>query len=81
MNFAAGRGLRARTCGGKPRGEVMGRTLGIIGYGRIGREVASRAAGLKCRILLSPTAARSLMRGRPDGIHLLAELDRDAARV
>ena len=29
----------------------MGRTIGIIGYGRIGREVAERAAGLKCRVL------------------------------
>ena len=29
----------------------MGRTIGIIGYGRIGREVAVRAAGLKCRVL------------------------------
>jgi phosphoglycerate dehydrogenase-like enzyme len=26
--------------GGPPHGEVMGRTIGIIGYGRIGREVA-----------------------------------------
>ena len=37
--------------GGPPHGEVLDRTLGIIGYGRIGREVAQRAAGLKCRIL------------------------------
>src|SRR5438477_8643982 len=37
--------------GGSPHGEVMGRTIGIIGYGRIGREVAQRAAGLKCRVL------------------------------
>ena len=26
--------------GGRPHGEVLGRTIGIIGYGRIGREVA-----------------------------------------
>src|SRR3989440_3786256 len=37
--------------GGSAHGEVMGRTIGIIGYGRIGREVAERAAGLKCRVL------------------------------
>jgi len=37
--------------GGPPHGEVLGRTIGIIGYGRIGREVAERAAGLKCRVL------------------------------
>jgi phosphoglycerate dehydrogenase-like enzyme len=37
--------------GGAPHGEVSGRAIGIIGYGRIGREVAERAAGLKCRVL------------------------------
>ena len=37
--------------GGPPHGEVLDRTIGIIGYGRIGREVAERAAGLKCRVL------------------------------
>jgi phosphoglycerate dehydrogenase-like enzyme len=37
--------------GGSPHGEVLGRTIGIIGYGRIGREVAERAAGFKCRVL------------------------------
>jgi phosphoglycerate dehydrogenase-like enzyme len=36
---------------GFSHGEVMGRTIGIIGYGRIGREVAECAAGLKCRVL------------------------------
>jgi phosphoglycerate dehydrogenase-like enzyme len=25
-----------------PHGEVLGRTIGIVGYGRIGREVAER---------------------------------------
>src|SRR6516225_7734573 len=29
--------------GGPPHGEVLGRTIGIVGYGRIGREVAERA--------------------------------------
>jgi phosphoglycerate dehydrogenase-like enzyme len=37
--------------GGSPHGEVLGRTIGIVGYGRIGREVAERAAGLKCRVI------------------------------
>jgi phosphoglycerate dehydrogenase-like enzyme len=32
-------------------GEVLGRTIGIVGYGRIGREVAERATGIKCRVL------------------------------
>src|SRR5947207_12993981 len=37
--------------GGSSHSEVSGRTIGIIGYGRIGREVAERAAALKCRII------------------------------
>src|SRR5438477_940897 len=37
--------------GGPPHAEVLRRTVGIVGYGRIGREVAERAAGLKCRVL------------------------------
>src|SRR5258708_13291765 len=37
--------------GGPPHGEVLGRTIGIIGYGRIGREVAERAAGPTCPAL------------------------------
>jgi hypothetical protein len=40
---------------------VLGRTIRIVGYGRIGREGAKRAAGIKCRVLATnpPTAAWS----------------------
>jgi phosphoglycerate dehydrogenase-like enzyme len=61
--------------GGSSHGEVVGRTLGIIGYGRIGREVAERAAGLKCRILAanrSPVADPA----PAETIYPLAEIDR-----
>src|SRR5215469_1116000 len=61
--------------GGPPHGEVLGRTIGIIGYGRIGREVAERSAGLKCRILAanrSPVADPA----PADTVFSLAELDR-----
>src|SRR4029077_219298 len=61
--------------GGPPHGEVMGRTLGIIGYGRIGREVAQRAAGLKCSVLAanrSPVADPA----PAETVFPLAELDR-----
>jgi phosphoglycerate dehydrogenase-like enzyme len=36
--------------GRTPHGEVHGRTLGIVGYGRIGRAVASRAAAFGMRV-------------------------------
>jgi phosphoglycerate dehydrogenase-like enzyme len=54
---------------------VLGRTIGIIGYGRIGCEVAERAAGLKCRVL---TANRSQVTdpAPAETAFPLAELDR-----
>jgi len=60
--------------GGPPHGEILGCTIGIIGYGRIGREVAERAAGLKCRVL---AANRSpILRPAPaQTVYSLAELD------
>jgi phosphoglycerate dehydrogenase-like enzyme len=61
--------------GGPPHGEVLDRTIGIIGYGRIGREVADRAAGLKCRVLAanrSPVADPA----PAETVFPLADLDR-----
>src|SRR5438105_4071761 len=61
--------------GGSSHGEVSGRTIGIIGYGRIGREVAERAAALKCHIIAanrSPVANPA----PAETIFPLAELDR-----
>ena len=60
---------------GAPHGEVRGSTLGIVGYGRVGREVARRAAPFGCRIL----AANRSPRAAEDGVERvfpLAELDR-----
>jgi phosphoglycerate dehydrogenase-like enzyme len=60
--------------GGSPHGEVSERTIGIIGYGRIGREVAQRAAGLKCGVLAanrSPVADPA----PADAVFPLAKLD------
>jgi phosphoglycerate dehydrogenase-like enzyme len=61
--------------GGPPHGEVLGRTIGIVGYGRIGREVAERAAELKCRVL---AANRSpISKPAPaETVYPLVELDR-----
>lgn len=60
---------------GAPHSEVRGSTLGIVGYGRVGREVARRAAGFGCRIL---AANRSPREADPwvERVYPLAELDR-----
>ncbi len=60
---------------GTPHGEVRGSTLGIVGYGRVGQEVARRAAPFGCRILAanrSPRDAGSAV----ERVYPLAELDR-----
>jgi phosphoglycerate dehydrogenase-like enzyme len=61
--------------GGSSHGEVLGRMIGIIGYGRIGREVAERAGGGKCRVvaanrtpIVNPAPAET--------VFSVAELDR-----
>ena len=60
---------------GAPHGEILGSTIGILGYGRIGREVARRAVGFGCRVIganRSPIADK----GSASEIYPLAELDR-----
>jgi phosphoglycerate dehydrogenase-like enzyme len=59
---------------GAPHGEIMGKTLGIVGLGRVGREVARRAAAFGVRIL----AANRSPRAAGDGVaqvYPLGELD------
>jgi phosphoglycerate dehydrogenase-like enzyme len=59
---------------GTPHGEVRGSTLGIVGLGRVGREVARRAAPFGVRIL----AANRNPREAGDGVERifpLADLD------
>ena len=61
--------------GGPTHGEMLGKTIGIVGYGRIGREVAKRAAAFGCTILAanrSPIADK----GEASEIYKLGELDR-----
>jgi len=60
---------------GAPHGEVRGSTLGIVGYGRVGREVAHRAAGFGARILAANRTAREDGTG-VERVYPLAELDR-----
>ena len=60
---------------GTPHGEVRGSTLGIVGYGRVGREVARRAAPFGVRIL---AANRSPREPGPEveRVFPIAELDK-----
>ncbi|HVC55502.1 MAG TPA: 2-hydroxyacid dehydrogenase [Stellaceae bacterium] len=60
---------------GAPHGEVRGTTLGIVGYGRVGQEVARRAAPFGMRVLAANRTPRA-----PDPaverLFPLADLDR-----
>ena len=59
---------------GAPHGEVRGSTLGIVGYGRVGREVARRAAPFGARILAANRTPRDPDPG-VERVFPLAELD------
>ena len=60
---------------GTPHGEVRGSTLGIVGYGRVGQEVARRAAPFGVRILAANRSPREAGAG-VERIFPMAELDR-----
>src|SRR5271165_1914190 len=49
---------------GAPHGEMLGSTVGIIGLGRVGQEVARRAAAFGCHVI----AANRTPRNRADGV-------------
>ena len=58
QNIRQGRWNGSYLCG--PRhGELFGQTLGIVGYGRIGREVARRAQAFGMRVIACSRTARS----------------------
>jgi phosphoglycerate dehydrogenase-like enzyme len=61
--------------GGPLHGEILGKTVGIVGYGKIGREVAKRAAAFDCTVIAanrSPIADK----GEASEIYPLGELDK-----
>jgi phosphoglycerate dehydrogenase-like enzyme len=59
---------------GAPHGEVRGSTLGIVGYGRVGREVARRAVPFGVRILAANRSPREPEPG-VERVIPMAELD------
>jgi phosphoglycerate dehydrogenase-like enzyme len=72
--FRAGSWAAHQPAGGAPHGEIFGKTIGIVGYGRIGREVAKRAVSFGCKVVAanrSPVAEK----GEASEIYPLAELD------
>ena len=73
--FRAGSWAAHQPAGGSPHGEIFGKTIGIVGYGRIGREVAKRAVSFGCKVI---AANRSPIADKGDALetYSLAELDR-----
>ena len=61
--------------GGPTHDEIFGKTVGVVGYGKIGREVAKRAAAFGCRVIAvnrSPIADQ----GDAAEAYPIGELDR-----
>jgi phosphoglycerate dehydrogenase-like enzyme len=59
---------------GTPHGEIRGQTLGIVGLGRVGQEVAKRAAIFGCRVIAANRSPREPGNG-VERIYPLAALD------
>src|SRR5216683_8434764 len=43
---------------GAPHGEILGSTIGIVGLGRVGQEVARRAAAFGCHVIAANRSPR-----------------------
>jgi phosphoglycerate dehydrogenase-like enzyme len=69
--FRAGSWRWSPVVGGPRHGELGGQTVGIVGLGHIGREIARRATALGCHVL----AANRTARERPEGVERLFPLD------
>jgi phosphoglycerate dehydrogenase-like enzyme len=59
---------------GTPHDELLGNTVGIIGLGRVGQEVARRAVAFGCRVIAANRSARQA--AGIDRVFPLSELDR-----
>jgi phosphoglycerate dehydrogenase-like enzyme len=59
---------------GAPHGEIRGSTVGIVGFGRVGQEVARRTAAFGCRLLAANRSPRPAEFG-VERVYPLTELD------
>jgi phosphoglycerate dehydrogenase-like enzyme len=75
LSFRAGSWEAGLQGGGTRHGELLGKTIGIVGYGRIGRELAHRAAPFGVR-LLAANRSPAADAGPVERVYPLAELDR-----
>jgi phosphoglycerate dehydrogenase-like enzyme len=60
---------------GAPHGEIFGSTVGIVGLGRVGQEVARRAAAFGCHVVAANRSPRRA-EGWVEQVYPLSELDR-----
>lgn len=76
--FAQGRWDGNGRTGGEPHEELLGKTLALVGYGHIGREVARRVRCFGVRVLAIRSRPSPLPVGtpEPDFLGTPAELDR-----
>lgn len=59
---------------GRPHGEILGSTVGIVGLGRVGREVARRAAAFGCQVIAANRTPRRT-EGDVERVYPWSELD------
>jgi phosphoglycerate dehydrogenase-like enzyme len=59
---------------GPPHGEILGATVGIVGLGRVGQEVARRAVAFGCRVIAANRSPRP-PEGGVEQVYPLSELD------
>jgi phosphoglycerate dehydrogenase-like enzyme len=60
---------------GAPHGEILGGAVGIVGLGRVGREVARRAAAFGCHVMAA-NRSPCLPENGVERLYPLSELDR-----
>jgi phosphoglycerate dehydrogenase-like enzyme len=59
---------------GQPHGEILGKTVGIVGLGRVGKEVARRASAFGCHVIAANRSPRQPEDG-VERVYSLSELD------